>query len=464
MFRKFQNLIFIGIFVVAISGPMISWSVLSRMNESNPKIMEVLDFDLNEKRNKATMSEPIDLSKVTYEAENYYNDRIPFRSVLISFKRFLDAKIEEPYKANIEGVLLKFFSKKRDLVEADEVDLDTKTEKFMDDAVNKYLNHGLYKEEIDPYDDTIEFPVKYLNNHKVLVGQSDWLYLNENNIPYYQGINKIATESEIKKHVEPYIKLKKMCDKVGKRLVILICPEKEEIYPEYMPTMEIVDEVEVPIDIRDYLAKNTDIKYIYPKEELLKYKKNYLVYKKYDSHWNSIGGFVAANELKKALGFKPENLRDFKLRKEETLDADLAYYGNTSVDSLPLTFKYVFENYKPNHKPERIFVKNPLTLDSFSMHCEQGYNRKVFLIGDSFREALQEFLIKDFKEVYFNTFTNAAEGFIKEEIKRADDIVITLVERNEGIVLPELCKIINFVLEEYQLEINSFLAKNNSQP
>ena len=334
----------------------------------------------------------------------------------------------------------------------------------MDDAVDKYLNHGLYKEEIDPYDSTIEFPIKYLNNHKVLVGQSDWLYLNENNIPYYQGINKIATESEIRKHVEPYLKLKKMCDKVGKRLVILICPEKEEIYPEYMPTMEIVDEVEVPIDIRDYLIKNTDIQYIYPKEELLKHKKNYLVYKKYDSHWNSIGGFVAANELKKALGFKTENLRDFKLKKEETLDADLAYYGNTSIDSLPMTFKYVFENYKQNHIPERIFVKNPVTLDSFSTHCEQGFDRKVFLIGDSFREALQEFLIKDFKEVYFNTFTNATEGFIKEEIKRADDIVITLVERNEGIVLPELCKIINYILEEYQLEINSFLEQNNNQP
>ena len=238
----------------------------------------------------------------------------------------------------MEGVLLKFFSKKRDSVGIEEDDLEEKTEKFMDDAVDKYLNHGLYKEEIDPYDSTIEFPIKYLNNHKVLVGQSDWLYLNENNIPYYQGINKIATESEIRKHVESYLKLKKMCDKVGKRLVILICPEKEEIYPEYMPTMEIVDEVEVPIDIRDYLIKNTDIQYIYPKEELLKHKKNYLVYKKYDSHWNSIGGFVAANELKKALGFKTENLRDFKLKKEETLDADLAYYGNTSIDSLPMMF------------------------------------------------------------------------------------------------------------------------------
>ena len=463
MFKRFQNFIFIAIFIIVIAGPMISWSVLSIMNENNPKIMEVLDFDLNEKRNKATMSEPIDLSKVTYEAENYYNDRLPFRSILISVKRVLDAKIEVPYKDKLEGPLLRFFSKKRESVSIDDENVEKYAEKYMDDAVDKFLNHGLYKDEIDPYDDTIEFPIKYLNNHKVLVGQSDWLYLNENNIPYYQGINKIATESEIRKHVEPYIKLKRLCDKVGKRLVILICPEKEEIYPEYMPTMEIADEIEVPIDIREYLSKNTDITYIYPKEELIKYKKNYLVYKKYDSHWNSIGGFIAANELKRAMGLKTENLREFKLKKEKTLDADLAYYGNTSVDSLPMTFKYIFENYKPNHKPERIFVKNPITLDSFSTHCEQGFNRKVFLIGDSFREALEEFLVKDFKELYCNTFTNATEGFIKEEVKRADDIVITLVERNEGIVLPELCKIINFILEEYQLEINTYIEQNNKK-
>ena len=461
MFKRIQNFIFIMLFIIVIAGPMISWSVLSIMNENNPKIMEILDFDLNEKRNKATMSEPIDLTKVTYEAENYYNDRLPFRSILISVKRVFDAKIEVPYKDKLEGPLLRIFSKKRESVSIDDENVEKYAEKYMDDAVDKFLNHGLYKDEIDPYDDTIEFPIKYLNNHKVLVGQSDWLYLNENNIPYYQGINKIATESEIRKHVEPYIKLKKLCDKVGKRLVILICPEKEEIYPEYMPTMEIVNEVEVPIDIREYLKKNTDITYIYPKEELIKYKKNYLVYRKYDSHWNSIGGFIAANELKRALGVKTENLRDFKLRKEETLDADLAYYGNTSVDSLPMTFKYVFEDYKPTHKIERIFVKDPVTLDSFSTRCEQGFNRKVFLIGDSFREALEEFLVKDFKELYCNTFTNATEEFIKEEIKRADDIVITLVERNEGIVLPELCKIIYYVLEGYQLEINSFIEQNN---
>lgn len=461
MLKRFKNLIFVIIFVVVLAGPMISWGLLSIMNLGNSSIMETLDFDLNEKRNKATMSEPIDLSKLTYEAESYYNDRLPFRSVLISFKRLLDAKIEEPYKDRIESVLLKLFSKKKDVLNSDDDSKNEMSEKYMDDAVDKFLNHGLYKDEIDPYDDSIEFPIKYLNNPRVIVGQSNWLYLNENNIPYYQGINKIASESVMKKHIEPYVRLKKMCDIVGKRFVILICPEKEEIYPEYMPTMEIENEVEVPIDIREYIKANTDITYIYPKEELLKHKKNYLLYKKYDSHWNDVGGFIAANELKKALGLEVTPLREMKLKKIETLDADLAYYGNTSIDNLPMTFKYVFEDYKTDHFIDTIFVKDPIMLDSFTTHCEQGFNHKVFLIGDSFREAMQGFITKDFQEFYCNTFTNATEEFIKEEVKRADDIVISLVERNEGIVLPQMCDIIYNILVEYKNEIDTFIRENS---
>ena len=460
MFKRFQNIIFIILFMIVLAGPMVSWSILSWLNIGYPSIMETLDFDLNEKRNKATLSEAIDLSKVTYEVENYYNDRLPFRSVLISFKRIIDAKIEEPYKDSVEGKLLKLFSKKKSGTLLDENSVTVHEERFMDDAVDKYLNHGLYKEEIDPYDDTIEFPIKYLNNPRVIVGQSDWLFLNENNIPYYRGVNKIATGSEMKKHIESYVRLNEMCKTVGKDFVILICPEKEEIYPEYMPTMEIVDSTEVPIDVREYIKKYTDIKYLYPKEELIKYKKNYLVYKKYDSHWNTIGGYIAANELKKALGLDVIPLRDLKLKKEPALDADLAYYGNTSVDSLPMSFKYVFENYKSNHYPERIFANNPVTLDSYTTHCKQGFDKKVFLIGDSFRESMQEFIVKDFKELYYNTFTNAAEGFIIEEVKRADAIVITLVERNEGIVLPQLCDIIYNILGDYKNEIDSFTSNN----
>ena len=64
MFKRFQKLIFALLFVTILAAPMVSWGVLSWFNNAYPSIMETLDFDLNEKRNKATISEPIDLSSI----------------------------------------------------------------------------------------------------------------------------------------------------------------------------------------------------------------------------------------------------------------------------------------------------------------------------------------------------------------------------------------------------------------
>ena len=453
MFKKIQNYIVIALFLCMIIGPSLSWMILSKISNSDNKIMEYLDFDLNEKRNKATISEPIDLSKVTYEIDNYFNDRVPYRSILITTKRNIDAMIETPYKNGIEKQLLKLFGKKierpavRNIVEE-----DGRILKYMDFAIETYLNHALKKSEVDPYDDTVEFPLKYLNN-KVIVGQSDWLYLGELNVPYYTGEKSFKNENEIKEYIKPYIKLKNECDKVGKNLVIMICPEKEEIYPEYMPTMEIHDEIERPIKTRDYIAKNTDLKYLYPKEELLKYKKNYVLYKKYDTHWNPVGAYIACNVLKEALNVETIPLRKLKLEKTKVIDADLAYYANTNIENLPWTFTYKFLDYKPNNYVETIFVKDPVIHDSYSVHCENGAKRKVFLIGDSFREATEEFLNKDFEEFYCNVYLNMDEKFVKDEIKKADDIVILLVERNEELLLSKICDNIYSVLKKYENEI-----------
>ena len=462
--KKIQNLIYVIIFLAIIVAPMFVWGILNMIDSNHTGIMKVVDFDLNEKRNKATMSETIDVSRLTYEVENYYNDRVPFRSVLITLKRNIDTELEKPYKNGIEKALLKRFSKKieRNAVEQI-VEVDGKRVKCMDREVDIFFNHALTKNEVDPYDDSIEYPIKYLNDSKVIMGQSDWLYLGELNIPYYTGEKTFTSEAEIKNYIRPYLKLKDKCEKLGKNLVIFVCPEKEEIYPEYMPTMEIKDSVERPIKLRDYIKNNTDLKYIYPKEELLKYKKDYLLYKKYDTHWNPVGAYIATNILKEALGIETIPLRDLKLEKVKVLDADLVYYANTNLENLPYTFTYKFTNYKPNNHAEKIFVNDAILNDSYTTHCKEGANRKVFLIGDSFREATEEFLNKDFQEFYCNVFMNMKEPYIKEEIKRADDIVIFIVERNEEMLLPQLCKDIGDVLGEYEREISEFLRKNSKQ-
>ena len=450
MFKRFKRYMYIALFILTLTAPMVLWGALLKMNEIDPTIMEELDFDLNEKRRKATLSEVIDLKTINVELENYYNDRIPFRSVLITFKKYIDTKLEEPYKNNIEKKLLRAFNKKKGSDVGEEIVYEYETEnyKIFDQAVDLFNNHALAKSEIDPYDPYIDYPIKVSENGKVLIGQSDWLYLNENNLPYYTGENFIATPSDFMKHIEPYIAFNDLCKEKGKNLVIFICPEKEEIYPEYMPTLKIYEKNERPLIIRDFLKEYTDVKYFYPKEDLIALKRNYLVYKKYDSHWSYVGGYLAMNMIKEALGIETTPLHDQKIDKGEVDTADLAYYGNMSKDALKPSFDYRFNDYKSDNRYDEVYIKNTVGAEAFKTTCSKGSDHKVFMIGDSFRGALLPFAEKDFKEFYCTSFLNMTEPFIKEQVKAASDIVIVLVERNEEIVLDPLIAVLTLALSE----------------
>ena len=472
MFGKVKNLIHILIFMVLIAGPIVTWGFLLKIDEVNRNltnnqlsIMDVLDFDLNEKRLKATLSETTNLATITTELENYFNDRAPYRSILITLKKNIDGRLEEPYKNGLESILLKTFGRKKK-VETAELYTDTqdgRVLKCFDQAVDLYNNHALARNEIDPYDDTMFYPLKTSENGKVIIGQSNWFYLNDTNIKYYTGENSTSKYFNVEEHVKPYIRLNELCKKVGKKLIIHICPEKEEIYPEYMPTLEKIDEIERPLKIRDYIKENTDITYIYPKEDILSKKSNYQLYKKYDSHWNYLGAYLALNKIKEAMGLSTIPLYDLGLEKTIEETCDLAYFGGIPSDTLKPSMDYIITDYKASNNFEKTWIKQDFSSEAFMSTCDKGENRKVLLIGDSYREAMVPFATRDFKEFYCTSFMNTTAPFVKEQAKRVDTIVILLVERNETETLNNIIELLYRYLKEYENEYDKVAKKTNTE-
>jgi len=431
--------IYISIFIILLIVPTISWGILNVLNISDPKIMETIDFDLNEKRLKATLSETINLDNVNVEYENYYNDRIPFRSVLITTKKNIDSSIEAPYKNSLEKTLLKIFSKRKE-IEASTLysgERDGRAYRCFDQAVDLFFNHALAKDDIDPYDPSIDYPLKLSDNSRVVIGQSDWLYLYGSNIDYYTGKKSLASASEIKDREKLYLKLNDVLKKHGKKLVIYICPEKEEIYPEYMATYEFKDKTELPIYIRDYIKASTDINYIYQKEDFLREKQNYILYKKYDSHWNTVGAYLALNSIKEALGLEAKSLYDLDLEKyrEEIALGDLIPFGNISSVNFAPNIEYKILNYKDD-----CIVTEDVVVDAFdkpAKHttCDKGAPESALLIGDSYSVAVADHAKKEFKDFYYTSFSNLDKDFVADWIKASDDIIILVVERNENVVV-----------------------------
>lgn len=437
---KFENYIAIFIFLVIIAGPMLIW----------PFISDRFDYDTGEKRNKVTMSEIIDINNITHELETYFNDRVPFRSLIINFKKNFESSIEKPYADFESKHFIKSNKKHRDTKYL-AVEIDGEIRKYMDDAVDIHYNHGLTAKEFDVFLTGIKYPLKTTENQNVILGQSNWLYLNDINIDLYTGKLSIS-DGEIKKYVSDLEYLVELCKKAGKRITFLIVPEKEEIYPEYMPTMDIVDDVERTIHIRNYMVeKKKDIRYIYPKEELLFAKPKYLVYRKYDTHWNDVGAYIAAKKLFDIVGKKSEPLRNIKLEKINSQNNELGAYGGIDLSRYPKSFEYIVD-YKPGIYTKFENVPGKEGKVSVKAISDTKNEDKLLLIGDSFLQSLVKFLYKEYNILYVNSFQDVIEQRIDHEafvneVKDADNILIELVERNDITIMPALCYKLSAILK-----------------
>lgn len=101
--RKFA-VVSVCVFLSLILLPSIVWGILSL---AAPGLVKKLDFDTGENRNKVKMPETIDISTLTSDLESYYNDRVPFRSVLYSLQKNMENGLEQPYTDHIVPYLSK---------------------------------------------------------------------------------------------------------------------------------------------------------------------------------------------------------------------------------------------------------------------------------------------------------------------------------------------------------------------
>ena len=82
--------------------------------------------------------------------------------------------------------------------------------------------------------------------------------------------------------------------------MILICPNKETIYPEFLPNTIKRAKNQTRLDqLIDYLKINSNYQIVDIRKQLTKAKKSYPIYYKMDTHWNQIGGFIACQEVMK---------------------------------------------------------------------------------------------------------------------------------------------------------------------
>ncbi len=233
-------------------------------------------------------------------------------------------------------------------------------------------NFGLRNQLITLNNNLIIFTTGYSKQAKVVLGHDGWLYFEEGLVdnwrrpPYtYKQLVDIKNDT---------VTVKDKLAANGIRYVMVIAPDKHNIYPQYLPN----DFKKIATNQRasqriNYLKENTDIAIVDLRQPLLSAREKYQTYYKADTHWNSYGSFIGYQEVMKELksqfpNLEPLELDDFNITvssKQNTGDMakNLAIYDKFNDKEITLTLKEGVKEEKLTK--DKKLKKAVVYLDSF---------------------------------------------------------------------------------------------------
>ena len=268
-------------------------------------------------------------------------------------------------------------------------------------------------------------------------GKDDWLFLGN---AFNDNLSKLELavapkQSEIDSTHEIFSKICSTARKYGTEVVLVIGPNKESMYKEFLP-----DEIKLSsVKYSSFFIKNLEgIKnlIIYdPTNDLIKLKKSEgILYWMTDTHWNYKGAFLAYSGFSKKLGLpipkvefqhisthtgdllELSKLHDFPLHSEDNWDI---IWERKPI----ITERQIKDEQKTSFGSSSIVInQNPLS------------NKSVWVVGDSFAAPLKPYFNSTFKEVRYIGHWQDKLQILPDELmkagKKPDIIVIVRVERS----------------------------------
>ncbi len=257
----------------------------------------------------------------------------------------------------------------------------------------------------------------------VLRGKDEVLFYRQT-IENYKGLTRFTEEElqTIENNLNAFIE---RLDAMGTKCMLYIAPDKEQVCSLYMPDniRRITSESRAD-QLVSWLRPRIAVPILYPKAELTELSREYPVYFSTDTHWNELGGWIAAEQIREAFTGEssPADLPAFS--REEQNGKDLAGMLGLS-DRIPEK-NAVKIDYADGVTPQKVQTINYGRFQRFV--SDAPARGKLMLLGDSFSEYCLRSAIHDTNEVLFVTYGQLS--LIDLEAEHPDYLVIMLVERN----------------------------------
>jgi hypothetical protein len=282
--------------------------------------------------------------------------------------------------------------------------------------------------------------------NKVVPGQAGWLFTGEQQmVDHFLGLAKF-TPAQLQSWQTLLEKRRDWLAARGIKYLFVIPPDKQMIYPEFLPAWlqnAAPANRETKLDqFLKYMQEHSTVPILDLRPALLAAKPAGPVYLQHDTHWNLLGGFVACQAVVKTLTeFFPElpPLRrdDFTWTNVPATGGDLArilgsaaaeknYFACQPGPTLPVLRTNENPAFKSNWGIKTVFtVENPAAI-----------GRKVVVFRDSFGEAWQPFLSRSFQRAVFELDNH--EFCPALILSNAPDVVVNeILERYVNTMDPE---------------------------
>lgn len=246
-----------------------------------------------------------------------------------------------------------------------------------------------------------------IDSDQVLLGKEGWLYYKTGPdgagpLADYQGMLAYTPE-QLAQYAAGAQELADRLAENGQQLVLNFTPNKDTIYPEYLPDCyPVLHEDKLTDQVAAYLREHTDVTVVYTPERLAAHKEGYPLYFKYDTHWNNIGALLALDPVLEQLGLEVPAFEEYRFYQDGGQQGDMA-----NVSAL-----YNVLEVEPNYQPEDyMFLPD---------------RRSVQVFGDSFSEYYMGFLDARFQGAGRSALTE-----LTPEAALGSNAEVILVEANE---------------------------------
>lgn len=250
---------------------------------------------------------------------------------------------------------------------------------------------------------------------QVVVGKNDWLYFSQT-LPDYFGEN-VMTEAQLRQIVTTLSLIQEQVTQSGGKFVFAVAPNKNTVYPQYMPSYYQPSHTVNNLDRLTALLREEP--YFADLRGALSGSSGQLYHAR-DSHWNNLGAMIAWQQMVAAAGGNHALFQGVDYTWNQNWRGDLEDMIFPSFSFLDWQADYAVDwtyQITSNYRSEEDIL---ITTEN------TGGQGRLLMMRDSFGNSLLPF----FAQTYEYALFSRAVPYDLREIDSYDTVIIEIVERN----------------------------------